>query len=74
MLIKSDGSDLTHEIPERRLALVSQHSDLAENGESGSVSCFGEAVDLGVGAGLGFSELVAGEGNDVEVHGPEFPL
>lgn len=68
------GETLTHEEAEGGLGLRPQDLDLVEDGEGDAVGAPGEGHDLLAGAGLGLPELVAGEGQDAEVEGPELAV
>lgn len=65
---------LTDEVLVDVVGSSSDHSNFAEQGEGDSVDPAHEAVDLLVAAGLLLAELVAGEGEHVEVGGAEVAL
>ncbi len=65
MIIKS--VPLTHEVFVSIIGSYSNHSDLAEDGKGNPVDLPHKAVDLFIAAGLLLAELVAGEGQNVEM-------
>lgn len=65
---------LTCEEPEGRLGLGAQDLDPAEEGEGDAVGGLGEGLDVPTAHGLGVPELGAGEGQDVKVRRPQFPV
>lgn len=68
------GETLTDKESECGLRFGPQDLNLVEDGEGDSVGAPGEGHDLPAGAGLGLPELVAGEGQDAEVEGPELAV
>lgn len=65
---------LTCEEPEGRLSLGAQDFDPAEEGESDSKLGLGEGLDVPAGPRLRVSKLSTGEGQHVEVRGPQHPV
>ncbi len=65
MIIRS--VPLTHEVFVSIIGSYSNHSDLAEDGKGNPVDLPHKAVDLFIAAGLLLAELVAGEGQNVEM-------
>lgn len=65
---------LTCEEPEGWLGLGAHDLDPAEEGEGDAVGGLGERLDLPTAAVFRVPELAAGEGQDVEVRGSQFPV